>query len=72
MKIFLLGIEFFISIALIIAILLHTAKGEGLGSIGGSARLFSSQKGLESGLNRVTTILATAFLLVAIALGIFF
>jgi preprotein translocase subunit SecG len=72
MKILLLVIEFITSIALILAILLHTAKGEGLGAIGGQARLFGSQKDLEAGLNKVTTILAVVFIISAIILSILF
>ena len=72
MKIVLLILEFFVSIALIIAVLLHSAKGEGLGGIGGAARLFGSQKGMESGLNRATTILAGLFLVIAFALSTLF
>lgn len=72
MKELLLGLEFIISVALIIAILLHSPKGEGLGAIGGSAKLFNSQQGLESGLNQVTKGLATLFLVIAIILGVFY
>ena len=35
------------SVFLVIGVLLHSAKGEGLGGIGGSAHVFSSQKGLK-------------------------
>ena len=72
MKVLLLGIEFLISAILIIAILLHTPKGEGLGAIGGSARLFNSQQGLEAGLTRFTKVLASLFLVLAIILGVFY
>jgi len=72
MKTTLVIVEFFTSIALIISILLHSAKGEGLGAIGGSARMFRSQKGLESGLNRVTTVLAVTFLAIAGILGVYY
>lgn len=72
MKILLLIIEFFVSIGLIAAVLLHSAKGEGLGGIGGSARLFGSQKGMEAGLNRITTILAGLFLFIAFVLSVLF
>jgi preprotein translocase subunit SecG len=72
MKVLLLGMEFFISAVLIIAILLHTPKGEGLGAIGGSAKLFNSQQGLDAGLTRFTTILATLFMVIAIILGVFY
>ena len=64
MKTLLLSLEFIISLALIICILLHAPKGDGLGAIGGRAKLFSSQKGMESGLTRFTIILATLFFLI--------
>ncbi len=72
MKTLLLSIEIFTAISLIIAILLHSAKGEGLGAIGGGARMFKSQRGLEAGLNTVTSTLATIFLVTAGLLGVFF
>ena len=72
MKITLLIIEFITAITLIIAVLLHSAKGEGLGGIGGQARIFNTQKGLEAGLNKATGILAAIFLICAILLSIFF
>lgn len=65
MKLFLLIIEIISCILLIISVLLHSAKGEGLGSIGGGARLFGTQKGMEAGLDRITTILAATFLITA-------
>ena len=43
------------SLFLIGAIMMHSAKGEGLGMIGGGSKVFGSQKGVESGLNRLTT-----------------
>lgn len=72
MKTTLLILEFFISASLIIAILLHSAKGEGLGSIGGGGRLFNSQKGMESGLNTVTSTLTLLFFIIAGILGVYF
>ncbi len=54
---------------LIILILLHSPKGDGLASIGGSSQLFSSQKGVEAGLNKLTTIIAIIFAIVSFALG---
>ena len=72
MKIMLLSIEFVISVALIFAILLHSAKGEGLGSIGGRAKMFNTQKDLESGLNKVTSVLVALFMLIAGVLFIVF
>jgi preprotein translocase subunit SecG len=71
MRGFVLFIQFFSGISLIIAVLLHSAKGEGLGSIGGGARMFGSQKGLEEGLNKVTAILSTIFMFTSALLGFF-
>ena len=72
MKLTLLIIEFITSIALIIAILLHAPKGEGLGAIGGQAKMFNTQKGMESGLNRFTAVLAVIFMVIAGILGVFY
>ena len=72
MKTLLLTIEFISAISLIIAILMHSAKGEGLAGIGGGAKLFHSQKGLEDGLTRVTTVLACIFLISAGIFGVFY
>ncbi len=72
MQTFFLIIEFFISFALIIAILLHSAKGEGMGAIGGHARMFNSHRDLEAGLNKVTAGLAIAFFIVAGILGVLY
>lgn len=49
------------SIFLIGAVMMHSAKGEGLGAIGGQAKIFGSQKGVESGLNRLTAIMAISW-----------
>jgi preprotein translocase subunit SecG len=70
MKNFLFVIQVISAISLIILVLLHSAKGEGFGSIGTNSRMFSSQKGLEAGLNRITTIFATAFLGSALLISI--
>lgn len=66
----LLVTQLFVALALIIAVLLHAAKGEGLGGIGGSARLFGTPKGMEQGLNRITWGFAILFLSVSILLAI--
>ena len=68
MKTFLLIVQCSSAILLIIAILLHSAKGEGLAGIGGQARMFNTQKGLESGLTKITAVLAAIFM---IAGGVF-
>lgn len=54
---------------LIILVLLHSPKGDGLASIGGAANLFSSQKSAESGLNKLTTIVSVIFLVTTFITG---
>ncbi len=53
----------------ILLVLLHAPKGDGMAAIGGAAQLFSSQKGVEAGLNRVTAVFAGTFIVVSILLG---
>ena len=62
-------IQIVTAIILILLILLHSPKGDGLGAIGGAANLFSSQKSAEQGLNRTTYILATVFLVCSFITG---
>lgn len=57
------------SILLIILILLHSPKGEGIAGIGGASHLFSSQKSAEAGLNKLTGYVAAVFLLCTFLLG---
>ncbi len=70
MKGLLLVLQLISAILLIAAVLLHSAKGEGLGGIGGSARLFGTPKGMEEGLDRITWGLAIAFIFISIILAI--
>ncbi len=72
MKIILLIIEIISAVSLIIAVLLHSAKGEGLGGIGGQAKLFNTQRDMESGLQKTTSILAIIFIISAGLLGVFY
>lgn len=66
---FLTWFQLFLSLALVVAILIHPAKGMGLGSMGGSAQLFGSQKGAETGLNRITGAIIALWLGSAILLS---
>jgi preprotein translocase subunit SecG len=66
----LLIIQLVSAIALVIAVLMHTAKGEGLGGIGGAARIFGTPKGMERGLDRITWGCTIFFLTVSILLAI--
>jgi preprotein translocase subunit SecG len=66
----LLVVQFLSALLLIVAVLLHTAKGEGLGGIGGSAKLFGSPKGMEEGLDRLTWGLAIVFMGISVILAV--
>ena len=57
------------SIFLIVSVMMHSAKGEGLGAIGGQAKIFGSQKGVESGLNKLTTTMAVLWALTSVVLA---
>lgn len=70
LKVFLTLSQVFLSLALIVGVMLHSAKGEGLAGIGGQAHLFGSQKGVEAGLNKLTSGIAVAWFLVAIFLAL--
>jgi len=70
MRGFLFIVQIVSAILLVVAVLLHAAKGEGLGGIGGSARLFGTPKGLEEGLDRITWSLAVIFMVVSALLAI--
>ena len=66
MQAFLMWSQLILSLALIAAVLIHPAKGAGLGSMGGSAEVFGSQKGAETGLNRITGVIAFLWALSAL------
>ncbi|MEA5594867.1 preprotein translocase subunit SecG [Rivularia sp. UHCC 0363] len=63
------GIWSFSAIGLIILVLLHSPKGDGIGAIGGQAQLFSSTKSAENTLNRVTWALTVTFLSLTVVLS---
>ena len=54
---------------LILLVLLHSPKGDGMASIGGAAQLFSGQKGVEAGLNKLTSAVSFIFIYVSLVLG---
>ncbi len=63
------GIWAFSAVALIVLVLLHSPKGDGIGAIGGQAQLFSSTKSAENTLNRVTWALVVIFLGLTVVLS---
>lgn len=57
------------AVGLVIVVLLHSPKGDGLGSLGGQAQLFTSTKSAELTLNRVTWVLTVVFMGLTIILS---
>ena len=58
-----------LGVLLVILVLIHSPKGDGMAMLGGAAQLFSSQKGAERNLNKLTTIIAVLFLVVSFLIG---
>ncbi|MCL2937930.1 MAG: preprotein translocase subunit SecG [Trichodesmium sp. St16_bin2-tuft] len=50
------------AIGIIVFVLLHGPKGDGIGGIGGQAQLFTSTKSAEITLNRITWTLSVVFM----------
>ncbi|NMG57188.1 preprotein translocase subunit SecG [Geitlerinema sp. P-1104] len=50
------------AVSLIVVVLLHSPKGDGIGGIGGQAQLFTSAKSAETTLNRITWTLTILFM----------
>ncbi len=66
---FVWAIQILAALFLIILILLHSPKGDGIAGIGGASHIFSSQKSAEKGLNKVTGIVAAIFIICTFLLG---
>lgn len=60
------------AVVMIILVLLHSPKGDGLGAIGGAAQVFSSQQGAESALTKMTGWSAFTFFATSFILGYYF
>lgn len=69
MAYFVVTIQVISGIALTALVLLHAAKGEGLGGIGGSASLFTGPSQAEAGLDKVTWITAFVFIFMSALIG---
>ncbi|NJK28524.1 MAG: preprotein translocase subunit SecG [Coleofasciculaceae cyanobacterium SM2_3_26] len=63
------GIWLVSALLLIVFVLLHSPKGDGIAAIGGQAQLFSSTKSAEKSLNRITWILTILFIGLTIVLS---
>ncbi|MGJ3247967.1 MAG: preprotein translocase subunit SecG [Elainellaceae cyanobacterium] len=57
------------ALGLIILVLLHSPKGDGLGGLGGQAQLFTSTKSAETTLNRLTWTLSVLFMGLTVVLS---
>ena len=57
------------AVLLIILILLHSPKGDGIGGIGGVSHVFASQKSAEKGLNKLTGIICCIFIICSFLIG---
>lgn len=63
------AIQIISALLLIVLILLHSPKGDGIAGIGGVSHVFASQKSAEKGLNKLTGIVAAIFLVCTFLLG---
>ncbi|MBO6271294.1 preprotein translocase subunit SecG [bacterium] len=62
-------IQIISAILLIVLVLIHSPKGDGIAGIGGSAQLFTSQKGAEKNLNKLTAVVTIVFTICVFLLG---
>ena len=66
---FVWAVQIISALLLIILILLHSPKGDGIAGIGGASHVFASQKSAEKGLNKLTAIVAVVFIVCVFLLG---
>lgn len=66
------GLQAGCAVVLIFLVLIHSPKGDGIGGIGSAAQLFSSQKGAEATLNKITAWCAGIFFASSFILGYWF
>ena len=62
-------IETVAAVLLLVLILLHSPKGDGIGGIGGASHVFASQKSAEKGLNKLTGIVCAIFIICTFLIG---
>ncbi len=66
---FIWTIQIVTAFLLIVLILMHSPKGDGIAGMGGVSHVFASQKSAEKGLNKLTGIIAGIFILCTFLLG---
>ncbi|GBF22889.1 preprotein translocase subunit SecG [Candidatus Gastranaerophilus sp. (ex Termes propinquus)] len=66
---FFYALQIISAVLVVVLVLLHSPKGDGLASIGSASQLFSSQKSAEAGLNKVTYIFTGVFIATTFILG---
>jgi preprotein translocase subunit SecG len=63
------SIQIVSALLLILLVLIHSPKGDGIASIGGTSQMFSSQKNAESSLNKLTMWIAVVFFVTTFLTG---
>lgn len=64
---FLIFVQQASAVLLVITVLMHSAKADGLGGIGGQANVYgTAHKEMEQGLDRVTMVLSVIFILLSL------
>ncbi len=58
-----------LGLVMILLVLLHAPKGEGMGGIGGTATMFTGRRGAEAGLDRLTWGVFLLFLVLCVLSG---
>ena len=57
------------ALLIIVLVLMHSPKGDGIAGIGNAAQMFTSQKSAEKGLNKLTGIVSLIFVICVFLLG---
>jgi preprotein translocase subunit SecG len=65
----LLVLEVLLALGVIGLVLIHPPKGDGMGAIGSAATVFSGKRGAEAGLDRVTWVFVSLFMILCVILG---
>lgn len=58
------------SVFIVLLILMHSPKGDGIGGIGGASHIFASQKSAEKGLNKITGVFCAVFIICSFLIGL--